>query len=142
MASITSPMSRGQGHELLNKLEAAGLGEREAQAIIGSRDNQLAKQVVEFTKTAILEYVPGTQRVVITLGNSETGGDIANEMIQILDAQGQVFSQDRTDGNGRVNFDLPPGDYKIKVHAFFGIERRDIHIPVRDPFDLRFTFSR
>lgn len=42
-------LSVHQEHELLSKLEDAGLGKDLAQEIINSRDNALAKQIVNFT---------------------------------------------------------------------------------------------
>lgn len=44
-------MSRGQGHEVLEKLEAAGLDSGLAQVIINSRRNKIGKQIVEFLKS-------------------------------------------------------------------------------------------
>lgn len=38
-------------HELLVKLEAAGMGDKEAQAVIESKSNDLARRVVEFIRS-------------------------------------------------------------------------------------------
>lgn len=43
---VSQSMSRGQGNELLNKLEAAGLGGELAQRVIDSKGNNLAAKVV------------------------------------------------------------------------------------------------
>lgn len=48
MGDRREPMSRGQGNELLNKLEAAGLCGNIAQEVIDSPGNEKAKQVVRF----------------------------------------------------------------------------------------------
>ena len=46
MTTMVSPVSRGQGHELLNKLEAAGLTSELGQKVIDSKDNELGKKLV------------------------------------------------------------------------------------------------
>jgi hypothetical protein len=46
MKAVVSPIPRAQSHELLNKLEAAGLISTLAQRVIDSKDNELAKKVV------------------------------------------------------------------------------------------------
>ncbi|KKQ35943.1 MAG: hypothetical protein US50_C0002G0003 [Candidatus Nomurabacteria bacterium GW2011_GWB1_37_5] len=46
-------LSVHQEHELLNKLEGAGLGKDLAQAIINSRDNTLAREIVDFANEKI-----------------------------------------------------------------------------------------
>jgi hypothetical protein len=46
MKHIVSPISRGQGNEFLNKLEAAGLNIPLAQKVIDSKGNELAAKVV------------------------------------------------------------------------------------------------
>ena len=46
MGTIVSPIGRGQGYELVNKLEAAGLDSDLAQRVIDSKGNELAVKVV------------------------------------------------------------------------------------------------
>jgi hypothetical protein len=43
-------MSRGQGNQVLNKLEDAGLDKELAQLIVGAKDNRLAEKLVEFVE--------------------------------------------------------------------------------------------
>ena len=50
MTITVSPITRGQGHEFLKKLEAAGLTNTVAQKIIDSKGNDLAIRVVRFIK--------------------------------------------------------------------------------------------
>lgn len=50
MGDRREPMSRGQGNEFLNKLEAAGLFGNLAQEVIDSLGNEKAKQVVKFLR--------------------------------------------------------------------------------------------
>lgn len=44
-------LSVHQEHELLQKLEEAGLGPNETQTVIESKDNKLAKKVVDYIKS-------------------------------------------------------------------------------------------
>lgn len=61
MNTIVSPkMSRGQGNELLNALEAAGLVSALAQKVVGSKDNELAKKVVQFIQNGA--FTPSTSQ--------------------------------------------------------------------------------
>ncbi|MFA6565733.1 MAG: hypothetical protein WCT48_03235 [Candidatus Paceibacterota bacterium] len=48
--SQENKMGRGQGNELLNKLEDAGLSGFLAQYVIESKDNRLAEKIVEFVE--------------------------------------------------------------------------------------------
>jgi len=50
MEDHREPISRGQGHELLNKLEAAGLVSFLAQRIIDSKGNELATRIVNLVE--------------------------------------------------------------------------------------------
>ena len=43
-------MSRGQGNQVLDKFEDAGLNKKLAQLIVGAKDNKLAKKLVEFVE--------------------------------------------------------------------------------------------
>jgi hypothetical protein len=43
-------MSRGQGNQVLDKLEDAGLDKKLAQLIVGAKDNRLAEKLVEFVE--------------------------------------------------------------------------------------------
>jgi len=52
-------MSRGQGHELLNKLESAGLDFNLTQAAIVSKGNALIEQMVEVVRKAVLVGAQG-----------------------------------------------------------------------------------
>lgn len=47
---VSQKMSRGQSHEFLNKLEAAGLDEKFAQKLIESKNNKLAIEVVHLIR--------------------------------------------------------------------------------------------
>ena len=47
MQNIVSQMSRGQGHEFLNKLEAAGLSSELAQKVVDAKNNELGQKVVK-----------------------------------------------------------------------------------------------
>ena len=48
-------MSRGQGHEVLNKLEAAGLNSHLCQKVIDSKNNELAMKVVRLIENGGFE---------------------------------------------------------------------------------------
>lgn len=54
MTSHCEPIGRGQGHEFVNKLEAAGLTGSLAQEVINSRGNNLAAKVVKLIRRASL----------------------------------------------------------------------------------------
>ncbi len=56
MGNIVSQISRGQGHELLNKLESAGLTPELAQRIVDSKGNTAAKKMVESIKGGFTTY--------------------------------------------------------------------------------------
>ncbi len=50
MSAVSRTLPVGQEHEFLTKLEAAGLSSDDAQRVIGSRGNALAKRVVDFIR--------------------------------------------------------------------------------------------
>ena len=61
---VSRSLSVHKEHELLLRLEAAGLGDSEAQAVIGSKDNELALQIVELIRSgrpALSQVQPGTE---------------------------------------------------------------------------------
>ncbi|MDD3101563.1 MAG: DUF5701 family protein [Patescibacteria group bacterium] len=58
-------MSRGQGNEILNKLEAAGLDGKLAQKIIDSKGNKLGKEIVD------LVALSGSKGVLVSQASSE-----------------------------------------------------------------------
>ena len=68
MRSIVSPISRGQGHEFLNKLEAAGLDSVSAQEVIDSKGNELATKVVRFIKNGGFEPTTSQKRAREIMG--------------------------------------------------------------------------
>lgn len=52
---VSQKMSRGQGNELLNKLEAAGLNDELAQRVIDSKANDLGTKLVRFIRDETFE---------------------------------------------------------------------------------------
>ncbi|MDP1719196.1 MAG: hypothetical protein Q8L24_02105, partial [bacterium] len=56
-------------HELLAKLESAGLGEKEAQAVIESKGNSLAQGVVEFIRSGGRSQFSDQKSAKLILGN-------------------------------------------------------------------------
>ena len=76
----------GTEHELLGKLEAAGLAEEDAQMIIASRGNKLAKEVVAFVRNVgavTHEVIPATAWNTVQLGTHPS----AMALAKAIDAQ-------------------------------------------------------
>ncbi len=70
---MVSPISRGKGHELLNKLEAAGLNSNLAQRVIDSKDNDLAINVVRLIKSGGFEPSTSQKRAREIMGRNFFG---------------------------------------------------------------------
>lgn len=68
-------ISYGQGHELLAKLEAAGLTPRLAQKMIESPNNQLAKEIVSFIRKQAAASCTAWDKAKIILGSHAIGID-------------------------------------------------------------------
>jgi hypothetical protein len=73
MDTIVSPIPRAQGHELLNKLEAAGLISNLAQRVIASKDNDLAKKVVRLIANGGFEPSDSQKRASEIMGRNFFG---------------------------------------------------------------------
>lgn len=136
MESIVSRriLSVHKEHEFLLKLEAAGLGDSEAQAVIASKDNNLAERVINLIRECEL----GAQEVVVFVCNANSGRGISGRQLKILDFSGELVAEEETNENGEAIFNLALGDYQIGVAAMFG-DRRDIHIPAPEN-ERRFSF--
>lgn len=111
-------------HEFLAKLEAAGLGDKEAQAVIQSKGNKMAGRIV----TLIQKGEPGAQRVTVNVHNFDSAVGIWGEVMRIADPQGNVVAEATTGMGGDAQFDLEPGEYEIVFAAIFG-DRKKIRIP-------------
>ena len=66
-------MGRGQGNELLNKLEDAGLSGFLAQYVIESKDNKLAEKIVELVE----EYGRAVREQIWSGGGEGCSGGFA-----------------------------------------------------------------
>ena len=73
METIVSPIGRGQGHELINKLEAAGLDSTLAQRVIDSKNNDLAAKVVRFIQNGEFEATTSQKRAREIMGRNMFG---------------------------------------------------------------------
>jgi len=79
MAPIVSPISRKQGNELLDKLEAAGLGSPLSQKVIDSKDNELAKKLVRLIQNNGFEPSTSQRRAREIMGKNMFGVEQAIE---------------------------------------------------------------
>lgn len=78
MSKTMSPegkIGRSQGNELLNKLEAAGMGSGMAQAVIGSKGNALAMALVAFLQVEIAKLMQFLHYVGAALIPANAGGE-------------------------------------------------------------------
>lgn len=87
---VSQRMSRGQGNELLNKLEAAGLTGELAQQVIESKDNELATRVASLVRNGGLE--PRTSPVYARsiLGKNFFGVEEASRYFRIKPTEQQL----------------------------------------------------
>lgn len=80
---VSRALSVHQGHELLLRLEKAGLDSRLAQQVIDSKDNHLASCVVQQITDAARQNPPvGTSRLVTTLTVTCEGNAAASQLVQ------------------------------------------------------------
>lgn len=77
---VSQKMSRGQGNELLNKLEAAGLGADLAQAIIDSKGNRIAMKFVSMLVDDLAKLMKGMNDVFRLL--KITDGRTTEELVR------------------------------------------------------------
>lgn len=75
--NIVSPrtLSVHKEHEFLGKLEAAGLGDAEAQLVIGSKGNELARKLVTFIRTGGYEPSVSQKTARAIMGQNYLGVD-------------------------------------------------------------------
>ena len=73
MNTMVSPIGRAQSHELLNKLEAAGLNVSLAQKVIGSKGNDLATKVVRLIENGGFEPSSSEKRAREIMGRNFFG---------------------------------------------------------------------
>lgn len=79
---VSRSLSVHQEHELLLKLEAAGLDGRLAQRVVGSKGNVLASRIVQQIADDIWQSVPGrTSRLIKTLTVTLVGEATGAELI-------------------------------------------------------------
>ncbi|MDP3988728.1 MAG: hypothetical protein Q8P93_00610, partial [bacterium] len=84
-------ISRGQGYELLNKLEAAGLDAQLAQKVVDSKDNDLAAKVVTLIQNGGFEPRTSQKLARAIMGLSP------NPNLNPKKANRKVFSAKRLD---------------------------------------------
>jgi len=73
MPTIVSPVGRGQGNEVLNRLEAAGFNFDLAQKVIDSKDNDLATKVVRLIQNGGFEPSTNQKRAREIMGDNMFG---------------------------------------------------------------------
>jgi hypothetical protein len=121
MSNHREPMSRGQGHEFLNKLEAAGLDATCAQLVIDSKGNDLASKVVRLIQNADPNWFADEARrgCVRDRARSRTRGAPSGWLWALLQ-QNQAFSrhplrQTRQKVPRRRSVDLGYGASQLKT---------------------------
>lgn len=70
---MVSQISRGQGNEFLNRLEAAGLDSGSTQKVINSKDNKFALRVVRFIQSEGFEPTTSQKRAREIMGRNFFG---------------------------------------------------------------------
>lgn len=83
---IVSPrtLSVHKEHELLGRLEAAGLGEVEAQLVIGSKNNELARKLVTFIRMGGYEPTASQKMARAILGTNYIGVEKSIEHLNVM----------------------------------------------------------
>lgn len=70
---VSQKVSRGQGHELLNRLEAAGLTPDLAQEIVDAKDNYLARAIIRAVGEARPHFCESYERARRIMGRNFFG---------------------------------------------------------------------
>lgn len=89
---IVSPrtLSVHKEHELLGKLEAAGLGNAEAQLVIDSKSNELARKLVTFIRTGGYEPTVSQKTARAILGPNYIGVDKSIEYLKVTPSKADL----------------------------------------------------
>jgi len=92
MPSVVSQISRGQGYEFLNKLEAAGLDNDLAQRVIDSKANDLATKVVRLIQNAGFEPTTSQKRSREIMGRNFFGVEEATKCFGVNPTRQQLVA--------------------------------------------------
>jgi hypothetical protein len=84
------PIGRGQGNELLNKLEAAGLESSLAQRVIDSKGNDLAAKVVRLISNGGFEATTSQKRAREIMGRNMFGVEEAIRHFGVTPSRQQI----------------------------------------------------
>lgn len=89
---IVSPrtLSVHKEHELLGKLEAAGLADAEAQLVIDSKGNELAKKLVTFIRTGGYEPTVSQKTARAILGPNYIGVEKSIEHLKVTPSKADL----------------------------------------------------
>lgn len=89
---IVSPrtLSVHKEHELLGKLEAAGLGDAEAQLVIDSKSNELARKLVTFIRTGGYEPTVSQKTARAILGPNYIGVEKSIEHLKVTPSKADL----------------------------------------------------
>ncbi len=88
--TMVSQMSRGQGHEFLNKLEAAGLNSHLCQKVIDSKNNELATKVVRLIEHGGFEASTSQKSAREIMGKNFFGTEEAIKYFGVNPSKGQL----------------------------------------------------
>lgn len=120
MPTIVSPVGRGQGNELVNRLEAAGLNFDLAQKVIDSKDNDLATKVVRLIQNGGFEPTTSQKRAREIMGDNMFGVEQAIAHFGVNPSRQQIAALAERDGVGGEDAGSPrndPGGDKGQVRA-------------------------
>lgn len=90
--NIVSPrtLSVHKEHEFLGRLEAAGLGDAEAQLVIDSKDNELARKLVTFIRTGGYEPTVSQKTVRAIMGKNYLGVDQSIQHLKVTPSKADL----------------------------------------------------
>lgn len=90
--NIVSPrtLSMHKEHELLGRLEAAGLGDAEAQLVIDSKDNELARKLVMFIRTGGYEPTVSQKTARAIMGKNYLGVDQSIQHLKVTPSKADL----------------------------------------------------
>lgn len=90
--NIVSPrtLSVHKEHELLGRLESAGLGDAEAQLVIDSKDNELARKLVTFIRTGGYEPSVSQKTARAIMGQNYIGVDKSIEHLKVTPSKADL----------------------------------------------------
>lgn len=90
--NIVSPrtLSVHKEHEFLGRLEAAGLGDAEAQLVIDSKDNELARKLVTFIRTGGYEPTVSQKTARAIMGKNYLGVDQSIQHLKVTPSKADL----------------------------------------------------